>query len=139
MKYGPKHIAIGVGAFIFAVTASSVIGTVVNAVLPNPNKPDPEGKLDPDPQQKSKAEWLQQLEGGGPKSETTETKQEATEQPNKVEATAEQPTTQQPAAQETAPTPVPAAPPAPKTGPGNFDAEPVYSPPPVVRTGPGNM
>ena len=88
MRQNLKYIVFGVIAFIFAVTASSVIGTIVNAVIPNPNKPDPAGKLDTDPQQKSKAEWLQQLEGGGPtetketKTETaTESTSEPTEQP----------------------------------------------------------
>lgn len=136
MRQNIKYIIIGVFAFIFAVTASSVIGTVVNAVIPNPNKPDPDGKLEPDPQQKSKAEWLQQLEGGGP-AETKETKVEPTPEPTPEPA-------QQPAAepapvfQQPNPAPV-AAPPAPKVGPGNFDAPSPYEAPPVIQSGPGNM
>lgn len=137
MRYNLKYIIIGIVCFIFAVTTSSVIGTIVNAVIPNPNKPDPEGKLDPDPQEKSKAEWLQQLEGGGAPAETKETKPEPAPEP------APQPTPQPVA--EPAPVFQPANPavappsPAPRVGPGNFDAPQPYTPPPAPRTGPGNM
>lgn len=143
MRQNIKYIVIGVATFIFAITASSVIGSIVNAVIPNPNKADPDGKLDPDPQQKSRAEWLQQLEGGGP-AETKETKEtkdepkpvptpEPTQQPT-PESAAEPAPVSQPA------NPVVAAPPpAPKVGPGNFDAPQPYTPPPAPRTGPGNM
>jgi hypothetical protein len=133
-----KYIIIAGVAFIFAITASSVISSFVNVLIPNPNKSDPDGKLEPDPQEKSKAEWLQQLEGGGP-AETKETKPET-----KVEAASDQTDTSEPASapMETlsqAPAPVAPAPPAPRVGPGNFDAPPPPPPPPVIRTGPGNM
>jgi hypothetical protein len=133
-----RYIIIAGAAFIFAITASSVISSFVNVLIPNPNKSDPAGKLEPDPQQKSKAEWLQQLEGGGP-AETKETKTET-----KVESAAETaPTAASEPAQAPAPEPAPTyvapAPPAPKVGPGNFDAPLPPPTPPVIRTGPGNM
>ncbi len=141
MRANLKYIIIAGVAFIFAITASSVIGAFVNVLIPNPNKVDPDGRLEPDPQEKSKAEWLQQLEGGGPR-ETKETKEET-----KVETTAEPQPEAQPA-QETSPVfrepnPVPQmpvrVPPAPTVGPGNFDAPPAPPAPPVTSTGPGNM
>lgn len=141
MKYSIKHVAIGIGAFIFAVTASSVIGTIVNAVIPNTNKPDPDGKLEPDPQVKAKAEWLQQLEGGGPKADESTTNQ-TKDKDETVTAEASATQTQEPAPKNAEPAPqpsVPAAPPAPQTGPGNFDSTPSYTPPPAIQTGPGNM
>ena len=141
MRANLKYIIIAGVAFIFAITASSVISSFVNVLIPNPNKSDPEGKLEPDPQQKSKAEWLQQLEGGGP-AETKETKTET-----RVEETTEPQPETQPAA-EPAPvfqqpnrvpqTPV-KVPPAPTVGPGNYDAPPAPPAPPVTNTGPGNM
>jgi len=146
MRYNLKYIIIGIVCFIFAVTTSSVIGTIVNAVIPNPNKPDPEGKLDPDPQEKSKAEWLQQLEGGGAPAETKETKAEpqqpkpeqqpqSEQQPQQFEQPAQQPT---PLYRPADPAPAPVYR-TPKVGPGNFDAPTPYNPPPAPRTGPGNM
>lgn len=140
MRQNLKYIIIGVVAFIFATTASSVIGTIVNAVIPNTNKPDPEGKLDPDPQQKSKAEWLQQLEGGGPAKTTetkTETKSEAAPEATQ-QATPEPAVEQAPVFQQPNPAPAP-APAAPRVGPGNFDSPSHYSAPPVIQSGPGNM
>jgi hypothetical protein len=128
-------VAAGVGAFFLASISVSLIGMGVSALIPGASKDKP-GKLDPDPQQESKAEWLQQLEGGGP-AETKETKTEATSEPTPEP-------TQQPAAepapvfQQPDPTPV-VAPPAPKVGPGNFDAPSPYTAPPVIQSGPGNM
>lgn len=136
MRANLKYIIIAGVAFIFAITASSVISAVVNVLIPNPNKSDPDGKLEPDPQEKSKAEWLQQLEGGGP-AETKETKSETKVEPAAEPAPAVDPT---PApAPEPAPAPVAPPPPAPRVGPGNFDAPPPPPAPPVIRTGPGNM
>lgn len=128
-------VAAGVGAFFLASISVSLIGMGVSALIPGASKDKP-GKLDPDPQQESKAEWLQQLEGGGP-AETKETKTETTSEPTPEP-------TQQPAAepapvfQQPDPTPV-VAPPAPKVGPGNFDAPSPYTAPPVIQSGPGNM
>lgn len=140
MRANLKYIIIAGIAFIFAITASSVISAFVNVLIPNPNKPDPDGKLEPDPQEKSKAEWLQQLEGGGP-TETKETKVET-----KVEVAPAPESTQTPdAVPQATPQPqvvsAPVAPPPPArtVGPGDFDAPAPYSPPPVTRTGPGNM
>lgn len=137
MRQNIKYIILGLFAFIFATTASSVVGTLVNALIPNPNKPDPAGKLDPDPQQKSKAEWLQQLEGGGPR-ENGEAKTETQEQNQPAQETVTRPEPAQASApQQVSPPPAPA--PAPTVGPGDFDAPAPYSPPPAPRTGPGNM
>lgn len=136
MRHNLKYIIIGVFAFIFAITASSVIGTIVNSIIPNPNKQDPEGKLDKDPQEKSKAEWLQQLEGGGP-PKTKETKAETTpEAPQQT--TVETSVEAAPVYQQVNQAP-PVVPPTPRVGPGNFDSPQPYTAPPVTRTGPGNM
>jgi hypothetical protein len=138
-----RYIIIAGAAFIFAITASSVISSFVNVLIPNPNKSDPAGKLEPDPQQKSKAEWLQQLEGGGP-AETKETKTETKEdssgnqsaQPAAQPAADPAPVFQQPNPAPQTPARVP---PAPTVGPGNYDAPPAPPAPPVTSTGPGNM
>ena len=128
-------VAVGVGAFFVTSICISLGGMVVSALMPGASKDKP-GKLDPDPQQRSKAEWLQQLEGGAP-AETKETKAEPIPEPTPEPA-------QQPAAepapvfQQPNPAPV-AAPPAPKVGPGNFDAPSPYTAPPVIQSGPGNM
>ncbi len=135
MRANLKYIIIAGVAFIFAITASSVISSFVNVLIPNPNKSDPDGKLEPDPQEKSKAEWLQQLEGGGPTA-TKETKKEDAVEPTP----AQEPAPADPApAPQAAPAPVFTAPPAPKVGPGNFDAPTPYVPLPAPQTGPGNM
>lgn len=127
MRHNLKYIIFGFFAFLVATVATSVIGAIVNSAIPNRNKPDPPGKLDPDPN-KPKPEYLQQLEAGGPKvtteNKTTETKPTET-------TTQSDPTP--------APQPVPAPAPVRQTGPGNYDAPPVYSPPPAYPTGPGNM
>lgn len=128
-------VAAGVGAFFLASISISLIGMGVSALIPGASKDKP-GKLDPDPQQQSKAEWLQQLEGGGP-AETKETKAEPA--PEAAPEPAQQPAAEPaPVFQEPNPAPV-AAPPAPKIGPGNFDAPSPYTAPPVIQSGPGNM
>lgn len=144
MNQKVKYALIGTVAFVFAVTAANVLGVLVNAVIPNPNKIDPAGKLDPDPQEKSKAEWLQQLEGGGPKEDEQTTKVEKSESSSDAQPAQTQPKEPVVEAPTETPTPqkqtyVPVAPPAPKVGPGNFDAPEPFSPPPSPRTGPGNM
>lgn len=143
MKANAKYIIIGTVAFIFAVVASNVIGTIVNAIIPNPNRPDPAGKLEPDPQEKSKAEWLQQLEGGGP-PETKETKAETREEPTPAQTSEPKPQSTEQSAPvfqqaDTIPQMPVRVPPAPRVGPGNFDAPSAPPAPPVTRTGPGNM
>lgn len=134
-------VAAGVGAFFVASIGVSLIGMGVSALIPGASKDRP-GKLDPDPQRPTKAEWLQQLEGGG-LVETQETKAE-TKQESVVEPTQQPALDSEPAAaqasvsQQPDPTP-PAAPPAPKMGPGNFDIPSPYEAPPVIQSGPGNM
>ena len=111
----------------------------VSALIPGASKDKP-GKLDPDPQQESKAEWLQQLEGGGPaktQETKTETHKETTPEPTQQpapEVKAEPAPMSQPA--NTTPPPAPSA---PKVGPGNFDSPSPYQAPPVIQSGPGNM
>lgn len=128
-------VAIGVGAFFAASIGVSLVGMVVSALIPGASEDKP-GKLEPDPQEKSKAEWLQQLEGGGPtetKETNTETQKETTPETTGEAAPASAPVFQQPD-----PTPT-AAPPAPRVGPGNFELPSPYSAPPVIQSGPGNM
>lgn len=132
-------VAAGIGAFFVAAVSVNLIGMGVSALIPGPSKDKP-GKLDADPQQESKAEWLQQLEGGGP----TQTKEAQSETSPEPAAEATQQPAPEPAAE---PAPVfqpanpspPPAPPAPKVGPGNFDAPSPYTAPPVIQSGPGNM
>lgn len=128
-------VAAGLGAFVVASVGVNLLGMVVSALIPGASEDKP-GKLDPGPQQKSKAEWLQQLEGGGP-AETqetkTETKQEETQQPAPEPAA-----DSNPVFQPANPAPV-FAPPAPRVGPGNYDAPSPYTAPPVIQSGPGNM
>lgn len=133
-------VAAGVGAFFLASISISLIGMGVSALIPGASKDKP-GKLDPDPQQQSKAEWLQQLEGGGP-AETKETKSETkTEAAPEPQPEAQPPSEPAPVFQQ--PNPVPQmpvrVPPAPTVGPGNFDAPLPPPTPPVTNTGPGNM
>lgn len=136
-----KFIIITGVAFIFAITVSSIIGTVVNALIPNPNKPDPPGVLEPSLEDRLKTESKQQQAKDIP-AETTETepKIEPTSEPEPAPAQTPEP------AQTPAPAPRPApvsrpnpAPPAPTLGPGNFDAPAPPPAPPAFRTGPGNM
>lgn len=125
-------VAIGVGAFFVTSICVSLGGMVISALIPGASEDKP-GKLEADPQEKAKAEWLQQLEGGGPTAskqanETTETK--ATEP--------EQPATETSVSQQPDPAPA-AAPPTRTVGPGNFESPEPYLPPPVTQSGPGNM
>lgn len=134
MSRNIKYVLLGICAFVIASVGANLVGLVVNAIFPNPNRPDPEGKLEPDPQQKAKAEWLQQLEGGGgttdgKTSEATETKSEAPQKEEPAEQPAPQPQEQAPVYRA----------PAPSTGPGNYDAPVPYDPPPPMSSGPGNM
>lgn len=134
-------VAAGVGAFFVASVGVSLIGMGVSALIPGASKDKP-GRLDPDPQRPAKAEWLQQLEGGGlveTRETKTETKQEPVPEPIEQPASKPEPAaTQAPMFQQPDPT-HPAAPPAPKVGPGNFDIPSPYEAPPVIQSGPGNM
>jgi hypothetical protein len=123
-------VAVGVGAFFVASICVSLGGMLVSALIPGPSKDKP-GKLDPDPQQAAKSEWLQQLEGGGPtvSKEAKETPEAPKEQ---------QPAPETAVSQQADPAPV-VAPPAPTVGPGNFESPAPYLPPPATQSGPGNM
>ena len=131
-----KKIAIGLGVligFIIACTGVATMQMIMGAFINN-NAPDPDGKLDPDPQVKAKQEWEAKLKDNG--QSTSSTKEEPTTQP--TEATPQQtpPVVEQPVAPQPAPAPPP--PRALTTGPGNFDAPPAYYAP-SGATGPGNM
>ncbi len=125
-------VAVGVGAFFVASICISLGGMVVSALIPGASEDKP-GKLEADPQAKSKAEWLQQLEGGAPA-----VSKEAKETPEVRAQETQQTAAEAPVSQQADPAPV-AAPPAPTVGPGNFESPTPYSPPPVTQSGPGNM
>lgn len=132
-----KFILLGLVAFVFASAMANVLGLLVNAIIPNPNKPDPPGNIEPDPQVKAKEEWEKQQKDQGieAESKTQETQTEQT-----TEATTQQAPPQAPEPSQPAPPPyTPPVPRAPVTGPGDFDAPQYSPPPPVYRTGPGNM
>jgi hypothetical protein len=132
-------VAAGLGAFVVASVGVNLLSMVVSALIPGASEDKP-GKLEPDPQQQSKAEWLQQLEGGGP-TETKETKTETQTEaaPKAAQQPAASPATEPaPVFQPANPAPM-AAPPAPRVGPGNYDAPSPYTAPPVIQSGPGNM
>jgi hypothetical protein len=125
-------VAVGVGAFFVASICVSLGGMVVSALIPGPSKDKP-GKLEADPQQAAKSEWLQQLEGGGPTAS-----KEAKETPEAEAPKEQQPAPETAVFQQADPTPA-AAPPAPTVGPGNFESPTPYLPPPATQSGPGNM
>lgn len=133
-------VGVGVLAFIVASAGVSLVSMGVSALVPGAS-PDKEGKLDPAPEEKAKAEWLKQM-GGSQETQASTQSNETSEKPKEPETTPEQ---TQPAAQSAEPeraAPPPVAPPTPPraaTGPGNFDA-PIFSPPPPVpQVGPGNL
>ena len=126
-------VAAGAAAFVVAAVAATLINSVVSALIPG-RSPDPPGKLDPSPEEKSKAEWKTQM------GESQETKHNTTAAPAPKQepvTTEEQPLNPAP---EYLPEPPKAVaqptPPRAATGPGNLDA-PSYNPPPQV--GPGNL
>ena len=126
-------VAAGAAAFVVAAVAAALINSVVSALVPG-RSPDPPGKLDPYPEDKSKAEWKETV------GESQETKSDTTPTPAPKQdpvTTEEKPSGPAP---EYLPEPPRAVaqptPPRAATGPGNLDA-PLYSPPPQV--GPGNL
>ena len=125
-------VAAGVGAFLVASICISLGGMVVSALIPGASKDKP-GKLEADPQQAAKSEWLQQLEGGGPTAS-----KEAKETPEAEAPKEQQPAPETAVFQQADPAHV-AAPPAPTVGPGNFESPAPYLPPPAPQSGPGNM
>ena len=127
-------VGIGVAAFIVASAGVSLVSMAVSSLVPGAS-PDKEGKLDPSPEQKAKAEWLTQM--GGSQETQSSTQSKETEE---AKAPDPQPAPQQPEPERSAPPPVdPPTPPRVASGPGNFDA-PLYAPPPPVpQVGPGNL
>lgn len=125
-------VAIGVGAFFVASICVSLGGMFISGLIPGASEDKP-GKLDPDPQEKAKAEWLQQLEGGGPTASKEAKETSETEAPKE-----QQPAPETAVSQQADPAPV-VAPPAPTVGPGNFESPAPYLPPPATQSGPGNM
>lgn len=128
-------ILCGVAAFVVASAGASIVGTLVNGLIPN-NRPDPPGELEPSPEERSKKEWAATQTKSDSKPQ--EPKQEA-KQPAAKETPVEQP--KEPATTSPTPEPVVAAPSPPRltTGPGNLDApveNPYFHP---VQTGPGNL
>lgn len=133
-------VGVGVVAFIVASAGVSLVSMGVSALVPGAS-PDKEGKLDPAPEEKAKAEWLKQM-GGSQETQASTQSNETSKKPKEPETSPEE---TQPATQPVEPEGVvspPVAPPTPPraaTGPGNFDA-PIYSPPPPVpQVGPGNL
>jgi hypothetical protein len=131
-----KKIILGIAALIGFIIACAGVATmqmVMGSLIPD-NKPDPDGKLEPDPQEKSKQEWEAKLK------ETGQTTSATKEEPVKQQEQQQEPSPT--VVEQPAPPPQPVAPPPPpriqSTGPGNFDAPPAYYPPPAP-TGPGNM
>lgn len=126
-------VGIGVAAFIVASAGVSLVSMAVSSLVPGAS-PDKEGKLDPSPEQKAKAEWLTQM-GGSQETQSSTQSKEAKE----AKAPDPQPAPQQPEPERSAPPVDPPTPPRAASGPGNFDA-PLYAPPPPVpQVGPGNL
>lgn len=128
-------VGIGVAAFLVASAGVSLVSMTVSSLIPGAS-PDKEGKLDPSPEEKSKAEWLTQM-GGSQETQSSTQSKGASEKPKQPETQPEAPIQQ--AAQQTPPPVVAPTPPRASTGPGDFDA-PVYAPPPPLpQVGPGNL
>lgn len=125
-------VGAGLGAFVVAAVAVSLISSIVSALIPG-RSPDPPGKLEQPIEEKATADYKATL---NPQSQTNAA-------PTETQTPAPQSATQDfPVPQESAPlpAPVPAAPPAPRSsGPGNFDAPPSYTGGGGYSTGPGNM
>lgn len=131
-----KKIILGIAAifgFIIACAGVATMQMVMGSLIPS-NQPDPDGKLEPDPQEKSKQEWEAKLKETGQSESSTQ--QETQTQPTESTPQQTPPVTEQPVVPP--PTPAPQAPRALTTGPGNFDAPPAYYAP-SGATGPGNM
>jgi hypothetical protein len=134
-------IACGIGAFVVASAAASIIGTIVNGVIPH-SKNDPAGVMEPSPEERAKKEWAATRAASGTTTATTkptETKQEAKEEPKPEEQPVQQQGSPAPAPPPAPVIAAPSPPPRVTTGPGNL-AEPEripYYPP--TQTGPGNL
>lgn len=133
-------VGIGVAAFVVASAGVSLVSMGVSALVPGAS-PDKEGKIDPSPEEKAKAEWLTQMGGSSETQSSTQSKETTeTSKETETKAAEPQPEAQPQESERSAPPPVVApTPPRVSTGPGNFDA-PMYSPPPPVpQVGPGNL
>jgi len=121
--------AAGLAAFVFACILVGVVQTVVGSMIRS-NEPDKPGKLELDPQLKSKQEW----EAKHPKP--TEAKAEEPKVEEKQPAPVENDAPLAASQPESYRTPAPA--PINSLGPGNFDMPQYYAPTPGP-TGPGNL
>lgn len=127
----------GTVGFVVAVTGVAIITSLVNILIPDPNKADPPGKLQESAEDKSKREWqknqvkdtaaTKEEDGKGKESQSTvvEGQEDASPPAQDSPGFAQEHT-------------VPSSTPSPTVGPGNFDApasEGYYNP----GQGPGNM
>lgn len=125
-------VGAGLGAFVVAAIAVSLISSIVSALIPG-RSPDPPGKLEQPIEEKATADYKATL---NPQSQTNAAPAE-TQTPAPQAATQDFPVPQESAP---SPAPVPVAPPAPRSsGPGNFDSPPSYTGGGIYSSGPGNM
>ena len=121
----------GVGAFLVAAVAVSLISSIVSALIPG-RSPDPPGKLE-QPIEEATQQYKSTL---NPQPQTNAA-------PAETQTPAPQAAPQElPVPQESSPPPAPVrvAPPAPRSsGPGNFDSPPSYTGGGIYSSGPGNM
>jgi hypothetical protein len=82
-------VGIGVAAFVVASAGVSLVSMGVSALVPGAS-PDKEGKIDPSPEQKAKAECLTQM-GGSQETQSSTQSNETTEKPKESETTSEAP------------------------------------------------
>lgn len=125
-------VGAGVGAFLVAAVAVSLISSIVSALIPG-RSPDPPGKLEQpieEATQQYKATLNSQSQTNAAPAETQTTPPQAAPQDF-------------PVPQESTPSPPPVrvTPPAPAAnGPGNLDLPPSYNPSGGIYSGgPGNM
>lgn len=133
-----KRIAIGAAgltAFVFAAVVINVTGVVVSSMMADKNKPDPEGKLDIDPQTKSKQEW--EAQNGKTEKKLKDVINE-TATPSGADSLEVQDKTQPVPPSQPESYVRPAPPPLPAIGPGNYDTPQHYSSNPGP-SGPGNL
>ena len=125
-------VGAGLGAFVVAAVAVSLISSIVSALIPG-RSPDPPGKLEQPIEEKATADYKATL---NPQPQTNAA-------PAETQTPAPQAALQEsPVPQEISPPPasVRVAPPAPRSsGPGNFDSPPSYTGGGIYSIGPGNM
>jgi len=133
-----RNIAIGVigiGAFVVASIAATILSTAVTALIPG-KSPDAPGQLDPSAEDKIKAanksaEIAKESTADSSKSQD-ETPTETVKQ-SEVATSPGEPISEPPPIRYQAPAPAP----RPQTGPGNLNEE--YYERPSFSGGPGNM